>query len=131
MPHIFCRYCQVTSNLLQPTLKHVCGQHEGEPPHFNFILAGLLGNNSQSDGIGRVCPHIGRHMPSLSQICPLTRNPFEDIVYEKPVRSDEELVARISVAAGAVPEMPGVFEKSPPPFASIIAGVTPLPQFLL
>ncbi|GBN59340.1 hypothetical protein AVEN_272161-1 [Araneus ventricosus] len=36
---------------------------------------------------------------------------FKSLVYESSIDSDEDLVARISVAAGAVREMLGVFEK--------------------
>ena len=36
---------------------------------------------------------------------------MKNLVYATPIESDEDLVARIAVAAGTVREMPGIFER--------------------
>ncbi|GBN74072.1 hypothetical protein AVEN_168703-1 [Araneus ventricosus] len=62
--------------------------------------------------IGRGGPtHWTARSPDLSCLDFFLWGHLKSLVYESPIDSDEDLVARISVAAGDVGEMPGVFEK--------------------
>ncbi|GBO12185.1 hypothetical protein AVEN_110077-1 [Araneus ventricosus] len=87
-------------------------QHDGSPPHFSLDVRSTLYAKFTLRCIGRGGPpHWKARSPYLSSLDFLLWAHSKSLVYESPIDSDEDLVARISVATGDVREMPGVFEK--------------------
>ncbi|GBN72912.1 hypothetical protein AVEN_88546-1 [Araneus ventricosus] len=87
-------------------------QHDGAPPHFSLDVRSVLDAKFPGQWIGLSGPtHWPAHSPDLSCLDFFLWGHLKGLVYESPIYSDEDLVARISVIAVAIREMPGVFEK--------------------
>ncbi|GBM63120.1 hypothetical protein AVEN_215625-1 [Araneus ventricosus] len=87
-------------------------QHDGAPPHFSLDVRSALDTKFTGRWISRGGrTHWTAHSPDLSSLDFFLWSNLKSLVYESPINSGKDLVARISVAAGAVREMPGVFEK--------------------
>ncbi|GBM71854.1 hypothetical protein AVEN_229352-1 [Araneus ventricosus] len=107
---------QVLSELLQPVAANIQScmwfQHDGAPTHFSLDVRSALDAKFPRRWIGRGGPtHWLARSPDLSCLDFFVWGYLKSLVYESPIDSDEDLVARISVAAGAVREIPGMFEK--------------------
>ncbi|GBN98571.1 hypothetical protein AVEN_39665-1 [Araneus ventricosus] len=129
---------QVLPELLQPVAANIQAgiwfQHDGAPPHFILDVRRALDAKFPRRWIGRGGPtHWTAHSPDISSLDFFLWGRLRSLVYESPIDFDKDLVARISVAAGAIREMPAPSEKCRVCLkkcdARYIAGVTPaLPQ---
>ncbi|GBM40710.1 hypothetical protein AVEN_159677-1 [Araneus ventricosus] len=87
-------------------------QHGGVPPHFSLDVWRALDAKFPQRWIGQGGPtHWTACSPDLSSLDFFLWGHLKSFIYESPIESDEDLVARISVAASAIREMSGVFEK--------------------
>ncbi|GBN97017.1 hypothetical protein AVEN_46672-1 [Araneus ventricosus] len=108
---------QVLPELLQPVAANIQTrmwyQHNGAPPHFNLDVQSTLDVKFPGRWIGRGGPTYwpADDESDLSCLDFFLWGHLKILVYESPIASDEDLVARISVAAGVIREMSGVFEK--------------------
>nr|XP_042901341.1 uncharacterized protein LOC122269952 [Parasteatoda tepidariorum] len=86
-------------------------QHDGAPAHFSIDVRNYLNATFGARWIGRGGPiPWPPRSPDLSSLDYFLWGHLKHLVYETPVDSDEDLVARISAAAG-VREIPGIFER--------------------
>ncbi|GBO14990.1 hypothetical protein AVEN_77152-1 [Araneus ventricosus] len=107
---------QVLPELLQPAAANIQArmwfQHDGEQPHFSLNVQSVLDAKFPRQWIGRGgSTHWTACSPDLSCLDSFLWDHLKSLAYESHVDSDEDLVARISVAAVDVREMPGVFKK--------------------
>lgn len=87
-------------------------QHDGAPAHFSIDVRNYLNITFGARWIGRGGPIPWPPRSSdLSNLDYFLWGHLKHLVYETPVDSDEDLVARISVAAAGVRETPGIFER--------------------
>lgn len=87
-------------------------QHDGAPAHFSIDVRNYLNATFGARWIGRGGPvPWPPRSPDLSSLDYFLWGHLKHLVYETPVDSDEDLVARISVAAACVREIPGIFER--------------------
>ncbi|GBM80445.1 hypothetical protein AVEN_83032-1 [Araneus ventricosus] len=86
-------------------------QHDGEPAHFSIDVRNYLNATFGERWIGLGGPVAWpSRFPDLSSLDYFLWEHLKSLVYATLVDSDEDLVARISVAAARVREIPGVFE---------------------
>lgn len=85
-------------------------QHDGAPAHFKVVVRNYLDASFAGRWIGRGGPvRWPPRSPDLSSIDYFLWGHLKAIIYETPVDSIEDLVARLSIAAASVREMPGIF----------------------
>lgn len=106
---------QVLPELLQPVPANIQDrmwfQHDGAPPHFSLDVRRYLDFRFPGRWIGRGGPTPWpARSPDLSCLDFFLWGHLKSLVYESPIDSDEDLVARISVAAGTIRETPDMFE---------------------
>ena len=88
-------------------------QHDGAPAHFIIAVRNHLIATFRNRWIGRG----GRvawppRSPDLTYVVFLLWGHMKQLVYETVVETEDYLVARITVAAGTIADMPGIFERS-------------------
>lgn len=87
-------------------------QHDGAPAHFSTDVRTYLDATFGARWIGRGGPVAWPpRSPDLSSLDFFLWGYLKSIVYETPLDSDEDLVARLSEAAARVREIPGIFER--------------------
>lgn len=87
-------------------------QHDGAPSHFCNNVRNYLNAAFGPRWIGRGGPVAWpARSPDLSSIDFFLWGHLKALVYETPIDSDEDLIARLSIAAATVRETPGIFEK--------------------
>ncbi|GBM62951.1 hypothetical protein AVEN_160231-1 [Araneus ventricosus] len=85
--------------------------HDGAPAHFNIDVRNYLNATFRARWIGNDGPvSWPPRSPDLSSLDYFLWGHLKSLVYATPVDSGEDLVARISVAAARVREIPGIFE---------------------
>ncbi|GBN38054.1 hypothetical protein AVEN_196045-1 [Araneus ventricosus] len=87
-------------------------QHDGAPAHFSIDVRNYLNDTFGARWIGRggpvPCPPLS---PDLLSLDYFLWGHLKSLVYPTPVDSDEDPVARISVDAARVREIPAIFER--------------------
>ncbi|GBO28251.1 hypothetical protein AVEN_44638-1 [Araneus ventricosus] len=106
---------QVLPELLQNVpvaiRKRMWFQPDGAPAHFSIDVRNYLNANFGARWIGRGGPvPWPPRSPDLSRLNYFLWEHLKSLVYANPVDSEEDLVARISIAAARVREIPGIFE---------------------
>lgn len=87
-------------------------QHDGAPSHFSHYAREYLNRDFPARWIGRGGPIAWPpRSPDLSPIDFFLWGFLKGLVYETPVTSDEDLVARVVEAAARVRDRPGLFER--------------------
>lgn len=85
-------------------------QHDGAPAHFSLLVREHLNENFRGCWIGRGGPVAWpARSPDLTPLDYFLWGHMKSLVYETPVESEEDLVARISAAAEIIQAMPDVF----------------------
>jgi len=85
-------------------------QHDGAPVHFSLNVRNHLAAVYGQHWIGRGGPvPWPPHFPDLTCLEFFFWGHIKSLVYESPFTSEEDLVARLSVADGHVIDMPDVF----------------------
>lgn len=93
-------------------LRRMWFQHDGAPAHFANDVRCYLTRKFGAQWIGRGGPVCWPpRSPDLSPIDFFVWGAMKNMVYETPVASAMDLVARISVAAANIRETPGIFQK--------------------
>ncbi|KAJ4430775.1 hypothetical protein ANN_19366 [Periplaneta americana] len=84
-------------------------QHDGAPPHFSLAVREHLDRRFEQRWIGRGGP-IARppRSPDLTPLDFFLWGRMKSLVYETPIETAEDLVARVVVAAGEIADTPGV-----------------------
>ncbi|GBL94128.1 hypothetical protein AVEN_185079-1 [Araneus ventricosus] len=86
-------------------------QHDGEPAHFSNDVRNYLNATFEALWIGRggsvPWPSLS---PDLSSLDYFLWGHLKSLVYATPVDSNEDLVARISIANARAREIPDIFE---------------------
>jgi hypothetical protein len=86
-------------------------QHDGAPAHFHANTRLLLDEVFPNRWIGRNGPVAWpARSPDMTPLDFFLWGAMKALVYETPVDSEQDLVARIAVAAGDIAEIPHVFE---------------------
>ncbi|GBM14755.1 hypothetical protein AVEN_72022-1 [Araneus ventricosus] len=86
-------------------------QPDGASAHFSTDMRNYQNATFEARWIGRGGPvPWPPRSPDLLNLDYFLWGYLESIVYETPVDSDEDLVARISVAAASVRKIPGIYE---------------------
>lgn len=106
---------QVLPELLAVVPRHLRAtmwfQHDGAPAHYTRDVRNYLNTQYPNRWIGRGAPIAWPpRSPDLSSLDYFFWGHLKSLVYETPVDSPEDLVARIIAAAGDVRDMPGIFE---------------------
>ncbi|GBM54566.1 hypothetical protein AVEN_157070-1 [Araneus ventricosus] len=84
-------------------------QHDGAPPHYTNDVRKHLNVTFGQNWIGRGSPvHWPARSPDLSSL-DFCWGQMKTMVYESPIDSVQDLVVRISVAAGEMRDTPGIF----------------------
>jgi hypothetical protein len=87
-------------------------QHDGAPAHFLNEVREDLNARFPHRWIGRGGPvSWPPRSPDLTPLDFFFWGHMKSLVYDTPVESEEELVARIAVASGDIAAMPGIFER--------------------
>lgn len=87
-------------------------QHDGAPAHFGRVVRNHLDLNYPDRWIGRGGPvPWPPRSPDLNPLDFFFWGTMKDLVYETPVDSEEDLVARIVAAADVIREKPRVFAR--------------------
>lgn len=87
-------------------------QHDGAPAHFSRNVRNYLDTAFPNRWIGRGGPvSWPPRSPDLSCLDFFLWGQLKSAVYETPIASPEDLVARISAAAADVRDMPGIFQR--------------------
>lgn len=82
-------------------------QHDGAPAHFSIAARQVLQNNYRNRWIGRGGPlPWPPRSPDLTPLDFFFWGHMKSIVYETPVESGEDLIARIAIAAGDISDDP-------------------------
>lgn len=85
-------------------------QHDGAPAHFSHVVREHLDDRFRGRWIGRGSDvNWPARSPDLTPLDFFLWGHMKSLVYETPVQSEEDLVARISVAAEMIQTMPDVF----------------------
>ena len=85
-------------------------QHDGALPYFSREVRALLDTMYRGKWIGRGGPVDGPpRSPDLTSLDFIVWGHLKSLVYETPVNSCEDLIARIVAAAGKIRETPDVF----------------------
>ncbi|GBM81472.1 hypothetical protein AVEN_163630-1 [Araneus ventricosus] len=105
----------VLPELLQDVLiairNRIWFQHDGAPAHFSIDVHNYLNATFRTRWIGRGGPvPWPSRSPDLSSLDYFLWEHLESLIYVTLVDSEEDLVARIFVAAARVHEIPGIFE---------------------
>ena len=88
-------------------------QHDGAPAHFDRGARALLNDIFGDRWIGRGEPlPWPPRSPDLTPLDFFVWGEMKRLVYETPVESAEDLVARVSAAAGTIGDMPEVFART-------------------
>lgn len=87
-------------------------QHDGAPPHFTRDVRGHLNRRFGQRWIGRGGPIAWPpRSPDLTPLDYFFWGRMKSMVYETPVETEEELLARVMVAAQEINGTPGVMER--------------------
>lgn len=87
-------------------------QHDGASAHFAHAVRMHLDATFGENWIGRNGPVAWpARSPDLTPIDFFFWGHLKSVVYETPVETDEELIARIMAASDAISTLPGVFER--------------------
>ncbi|KAJ4447246.1 hypothetical protein ANN_09250 [Periplaneta americana] len=87
-------------------------QHDGAPPHFSLAVREHLDRRFEQRWIGRGGPIVWPPLsPDLTPLNFFLWGLMKSLVYEAPVETAEDLVARVVVAAGEIADTPGVIER--------------------
>ena len=87
-------------------------QHDGAPTQFGQDVRNYLDGSFPNRWIGCGGPvHWPSRSPDLSSLDFFLWGALKAIVYQDPVTSEMELVARLSCAAAKIKETPGVFNR--------------------
>lgn len=87
-------------------------QHDGAPAHFSVAVRAHLNETFGGRWIGRGGPVAWPpRSPDLTPLDFFLWGHMKSLVYETPVDSEEQLVARILAAAQDVQNRPGIFER--------------------
>ncbi|GFX43429.1 transposable element Tcb1 transposase [Trichonephila clavipes] len=93
------------------SVPHVVFQQDGAPSHYARHVREHLDRTFPNRWIGRGGPVTWPpRSPDLSPLDLFLWGAMKGLVYDTPVVSEMNLVARISIAAARIREMPGVFE---------------------
>jgi hypothetical protein len=87
-------------------------QHDDTPAHCTNVIHEYLDETFRNRWIGHGGPVTWPHRSSY--LIPLNFflwGYMQSLVYETPVKTQHDLVARIAIAAGTIWEMPGIFER--------------------
>ena len=88
-------------------------QQDGAPVHFSIALMNYLRATFGNRWIGRVGPvACSPRSPDLTCLDFFLWGHMKQLVYETVVETEEDLVARITVAASTIADMPGIFERT-------------------
>lgn len=88
-------------------------QHDGAPAHFSIAVRNHLRATFGNRWIGRGGPVAWPpRSPDLTCLDFFLWGHMKQLVYETVVETEEDLVARITVAADAIADMPGIFERT-------------------
>ena len=87
-------------------------QHDAAPPHFTLGAREFLNETFDRRVIGRGCPvPWPARSPDLTPLDFYLWGHMKRLVYETPVQSEEDLVARIVVASDIIQNTPGIFDR--------------------
>ena len=87
-------------------------QHDGAPAHFDNEVCAHLNDTFGSRWVGRGGPIAWPpRSPDLTPLDFFCWGHMKSLVYETPVETQQDLVARIQVAAGIIRDMPGIFPR--------------------
>ena len=87
-------------------------QHDGAPAHFSLAVRDYLNEQFGDRWIGREGPVTWPpRSPDLTPLDFFLWGYMKSLVYETPVESEEDLLARIMAAAQEIQETPGIFER--------------------
>lgn len=85
-------------------------QHDGAPPHFGNVVRDFLDVTYRQQWIGRGGPvPWPARSPDLNPLDFFFWSRIKDLVYSTPVENEEDLVARVVAAAGAIQDDEDVF----------------------
>nr|XP_015922443.2 uncharacterized protein LOC107450974 [Parasteatoda tepidariorum] len=94
------------------TCRNIWFQHDGAPAHFSSAVREYLDRICPNRWIGRGGPVPWQpRSPDLTPLDFYLWGHMKSIVYETPVTSDMDLIARIAEAAVRVRDTPGQFER--------------------
>ena len=101
---------ELLSNVSPAVRTRMWFQHDGAPTHFSRNVRNYLDAAYGLHWIGRGGPVLWpSRSPDLTCLDFFFWGHIKSMVYETPIESDEDLVARLSVAAGNVDDMPDIF----------------------
>ncbi|GBM89233.1 hypothetical protein AVEN_45275-1 [Araneus ventricosus] len=104
-------FARTAENVPVAIRKRMWFQPDGAPAHFSIDVRNYLNANFGARWIGRGGPvPWPPRSPDLSRLNYFLWEHLKSLVYANPVDSEEDLVARISIAAARVREIPGIFE---------------------
>lgn len=87
-------------------------QHDGAPPHFSRAAREVLENAFPNRWIGRGGPvPWPPRSPDLTPLDFFLWGHMKSLIYETPVESENDLLARIVVASGEIEDNPAVLER--------------------
>jgi hypothetical protein len=85
-------------------------QHDGAPAHFHIGVRDYINARFPHRWIGRNGPvSWPARSPDMTPLDLFFWGHMKSLIYETPVESEEDLVARIAVASADIAEMPGLF----------------------
>ena len=94
------------------TRRQMWFQHDGAPAHFSTIVRNYLDQRFNERWIGRGGPIAWPpRSPDLSSLDFFLWGHMKTLIYETPIETEEELVARITAAAYQIQNIPAVFER--------------------
>lgn len=107
---------QVLPGLLQNIpnriLEETFYQHDGAPPHFSMAARDILNARFPNRWIGRAGPiSWPPRSPDLTPLDFFLWGYLKSLVYETPVQSDQDLIARIVAAAGEISDNPAILRR--------------------
>ena len=85
--------------------------HDGAPAHFSHEVRAFLNETFPDCWIGRGPTAWPPRSPDLAPLDFFLWGDVKSLVYETPVVTVEDLIARISVVCEVVQQTPGIFER--------------------
>ena len=87
-------------------------QHDGAPPHFSIVARQVLNRDYRNRWIGRSGPvSWPPRSPDLTPLDFFLWGYMKSLIYETPVQSEEDLIARIATAAGDISDRPRTIKR--------------------
>ena len=87
-------------------------QHDGAPPHFSIVARQVLNRDYRNRWIGRSGPvSWPPRSPDLRPLDFFSWGYMKSLIYETPVQSEEDPIARIATAAGDISDRPRTIKR--------------------